>query len=174
MRRRASLVLLAAAVLAAPAWAQDTLADLLRRHFNEDLKVEAVRPFGPVSVVLVEFARRANSHEQWLVVAAGGRVVELLTEASRLAHDAEAPLRAAHPQAMLGAGSQVFLRREALPEGGQRLLFALPVMDGCRACGVVGIARIGIDVDAGGHMRAARLIDTFADPGADWADDPRL
>lgn len=181
MRRRAALML---PLLAAPAAAQGVafpladrpaLAVALQRHFNEALSVEDVRAFGPAAAVRVVFARRANSHEQWLVICGESRVVAVLDEANRLAGEIAASLRPAHPDAMLEVGTQAFIRAQDLPDGGKRLVFALPVLAGCRACAFLAIARIGMDADAAGAWRGAVALGSVATTsGQDWASDPRL
>ncbi len=181
MRRRHALFL---PFLAAPAAAQDapfpltdraTLATALQRHFGEALQVEQVRSFGTVAAIRVTFALRANSNEQWLAVLRGTRVIAVMDEANRLAAEVQDSLRPTHPEAMLEVGTQAFIRHEALPDGGARLLFALPVLAGCRACAFLAIARLGIDADAAGAYRGSRFLGTVpATSGQGWASDPRL
>lgn len=151
------------------------LGAALQRHFRETLSVQEIRRFGSDAAVLVEFAHRANSLEQWLVVARDARVVAVQDAAEGLARSVQASLAATHPRAMLDIGRQSFVRRVARAGGGQRLVFALPVVDGCRACALVAIARIALDVDAAGTYRDARSLGTVPVSGAaDWRNDPRL
>lgn len=181
MRRRLALTL---PLLAAPAAAQGiafpladraALATALQRHFNEPLSVGEIRPFGPVAAVRVTFPRRANSNEQWLVIFRETRVVAVLDEADRLAREIAAGLHPAHPDALLDVGTQAFIRAQNLPDGGTRLVFALPVLAGCRACAFLAVARIGMDADAAGAWRGAVALGTVpVTSGRDWASDPRL
>jgi hypothetical protein len=41
---------------------------------------------------------------------------------------------------------------------GQRFLFEAPLMNGCRACDVVGTATLGFDFSARGRFEGAKLI----------------
>ena len=142
----------------------------LRRH-----ALEEIRRFGPLAALRVFFAQRANSNEQWLVILRETRVIAVMDEANRLARDIEAGLRPAHPDALLDVGTQAFIRHRDLPDGGVRLIFALPVLAGCRACAFIAIARIAIDADASGAYRGAVSLGTVpASSGQDWASDPRL
>ncbi|MBW6399762.1 hypothetical protein KPL78_18020 [Roseomonas sp. HJA6] len=181
MRRRLALMLAFAAVPAASQGVAFPLGDpaalgaALQRHFNEPLRVEEIRRFGPVAALRVFFARRANSNEQWLVILRESHVVAVMDEARRLAREIQANLLAAHPDALLDVGTQAFIRQRSLPEGGQRLVFALPVLDGCRACAVIGIARIALDAGADGAWRGAVGLGTVpATTGQGWTADPRL
>jgi len=181
MRRRLALMLTLAAAPAAaqgvafPLGNKTTLGTALQRHFNEPLRVEEIRRFGPVAAVRVFFARRANSNEQWLVILGESRVVAVLDEANRLSREIQASLLPAHPDALLDVGTQAFIRDLALPGGGQRLIFALPVLDGCRACAFIAIARIAVDAEADGAWSGAVSLGTVpASSGQDWASDPRL
>lgn len=182
--RRLILLILPLLLLARPGAAQGipfpvedrtALQAALQQQLQEGLTVQEVRRFGPDAAVRVEFAQRANSLEQWLVVAQQRRVIAVQDEANGQARRVQASLQSAHPRAMLDVGRQAFVRRVALPEGRQRFVFALPVVDGCRACAFVAIARLGLDFDAAGRFRGTRSLGTVpVSSGENWMNDPRL
>ncbi|MBR0649459.1 hypothetical protein GXW78_07290 [Roseomonas terrae] len=177
-------LVLALPLVAAPAAARDVafplddrraLALALQGQFREPLQVEEIRRFGPLAAVRFAFLQRANSTVQWAAVIRQERAILVMGEANRLAPEVQASLRPAHPDAMLEVGTQAFIRHVALPDGGARLLFALPVLAGCRACAFVAIARLGIDVDGNGAYRGTSFLGTVpASSGQGWASDPRL
>jgi len=97
----------------------------------------------------ITYPFRANTNQGLWLVDADGRAVDvdenvLPAGAARLRADLE-PFLDAHPDAMPFAPAQA-LGSEALPDGGLRLRFAVP-MRTCHACEDVGTLELGYDFD---------------------------
>jgi hypothetical protein len=171
-------------LLAAPTAAQSTgyplddrsaLARALQDSYREALSVNEVHRFGSMAAVRITFAQRANSNVQWVAIIGRDRAILIMDEANRLAPTVQASLRATSTDAMLEVGTQAFIRHVQLPDGGGRLVFALPVLAGCRACAFLAVARLGVDTDAAGAYRGAAFLGTVpVTSGENWARDPRL
>jgi hypothetical protein len=51
-----------------------------------------------------------------------------------------------------------FETMQILPQGGQRFIFNFALLNGCRACEIVGTAQIAFDFDQEGRLKGTRLI----------------
>jgi hypothetical protein len=51
-----------------------------------------------------------------------------------------------------------FTSNEDLPNGGQRFIFMHPIVDGCRACEVIGEANVGFEFDSQGRFGGAKIM----------------
>jgi len=132
--------------------------------FNEYLDGEAYmveyRDMGLVGLALVEYPLRANTNQVYFLVggqppAVSSEIREELPVASQPEYKA---LAARFPQVEFWPSMAEFVRMEPLEGGGQGFVFSYPLLDGCRACGVVGKAVIRLDFASDGRYQGPRLL----------------
>lgn len=111
-----------------------TLENQLSRALRDKVEVTAIRSYGPLALVEVNYPLRANNNAGYLVLNGRPSVVdaETLVQAKPDANPGYKKIKASHPQAEVWP-TAVFSRVTSLPGGGQRFVFVLPVLDGCHA-----------------------------------------
>jgi hypothetical protein len=62
------------------------------------------------------------------------------------------------PEILLWTDYHDFEKMESLPQGGQRFIFKVIMLNGCHACEIAGWARIAFDLDQSGRLIATNLI----------------
>ena len=122
--------------------------------------VSGWREIDGVGIAEITYPFRANTNQgQWLVDA-DGRAVDvdenvLPAGAVRLRGELE-PFLDAHPDALPFAPAQA-VGRDALPDGGLRLRFDVP-MRRCHACADIGTLELGYDFDADRRYQGRSVI----------------
>lgn len=133
---------------------------LSRLAGGECFASEALPVGGLVLVTLVHPAR-ANANE--VPALYGGRPAlvstEIPLEGLGLDRSPElAALRGRFPEAEVWTVDPGFLDREDRPGGGERFLFAYPVLNGCHACEQVGRAVVALEFDRSRTYLGPRLV----------------
>ncbi len=123
--------------------------------------VSQYTPMGDLGLAVLTYPARANTNNVPCIL--GGRPAMVSTEFSAtdldLSADPEFPaIRARFPQAELWTVEPEFLAREGEPGGGQRFVFAYPLLDGCHACERAGTARVAHVFDRRKVYQGPRLL----------------
>lgn len=135
--------------------ARDVLSGLNGEGF-----MSAFRPMGRVDLATMTLPGRANTNEvPYLVNGRPWLVSTELDAPPDISGDPAYPaLRAAFPRLELWPSGAAFRAMDRLPDGGQRFVFAYPLLDGCHACTLGGYALIAHDFGPEGGYRGARLL----------------
>ena len=146
----------------------DYSALALSERLNDEVIATRFWDFGRVDVIEVHNPFLANTNDYPLFVNGTPDVIPVpFVEIERFTDSASRALLRRYPAAMLhGALSGPFHR--ALSDGTQRLVFATPVTDGCRACDVLGSALVAYEFDAEGRQIGVAPIGLVGD--GRWAE----
>jgi hypothetical protein len=115
----------------------------------------------PVQLGTIFTPWRANENTQYALLGGVPQVLFVEQETPRYeAEDAQEfrALKRAHPNAWLWVPGPKFDGVEATPDGGQRFLFRLRVLDGCHACTILGYIRVGFDFAPDGTYQASHVL----------------
>lgn len=124
--------------------------------------VSRADPVGGAGLILAVYTHPARANENEVACILGGRPALVSTEfdpaALKIAeHPAWAGIRARFPSAELWTVGAEFVEIREEPGGGQALVFAYPLLDGCHACDRAGIALVAHLFDGRKAYRGPRL-----------------
>jgi hypothetical protein len=123
--------------------------------------MSAFEDMGRVDLATMTFPARANTNEVPYLVNGNPALVstELDTQRITISSDPLYPkLKAAFPQLELWPSSAEFRAMDLLSDGGQRFVFAYPLLNGCHACELGGYALVAHDFGPDGSYLGARLL----------------
>jgi hypothetical protein len=161
------------AAAGAPADAVNFSRMLLQQSDGQLGVMSAFKSVGPVDVAQVFYPLRANTNYGLLLVNGDPNFLDVddFQKLDRKGMDDNPMYQAVkqkYPQTDMFAGdrsgNQPWPRVEPLPDGGKRFVVSYPLINGCRACASVGLARYGWDFDAKGKFLHAAYIPTPPPP----------
>jgi hypothetical protein len=121
--------------------------------------ISAWRPLGKAALASVTYPFRANTNEGTLLIGSDGAAIDV-DEGSVREEDRATPawraFAAVHPDAVPFAPAD-FVGSTATSDGGQRLLFATPLIT-CHACAEDGALLVAYTLDKAGIVRERQLL----------------
>lgn len=146
----------------------------LFKQSNGDVGImTAFKNFGPIDAAQVFYPLRANTNYGLLLLNGDPAVLDVddLQKLDRAAMDKDEMVQAIKqrfPKADLWpsdrSGAAPWPRTQPLPDGGTEFIVTYMVLDGCHACGHLGLARYGWDFDAKGKFLRTTYIPTPPPP----------
>jgi uncharacterized protein len=150
----------------AVAFAREIRGRLSRPSFERDAYAEQVTHLGPVSMVKVvfPFENQGIGNEDFLLLSPSRTITDpndsrFTGSDSSLAPSKQAAfsqLLTSFPNALVWPVPD-FDHEENSNQGGPRLVFKYPILNGCHACDLVGWAKFAFDFDSGGHFMGASI-----------------
>lgn len=125
-------------------------------RFEEHGRVDA-------GILVVPFA--ANDNGQWLLLNSFPAVIEARSSQSLdIAHHPDyRRLAALFPQVIPWEGDNQLEGASPLEGGGQRFIFTYPLVNGCHACDMLGVARLAFDFSPDGAFLGDSLLGITSD-----------
>jgi integrase len=137
-------------------------------RINKDGYLNSYRQAGPVGIAYTTYPFRANENHGYLLVNGNPPSIDVddisILDQKTLEKDPTyGKLKRLFPDIMLWGGNRhgkENIQKEALPEGGVRLIFIYRFLNGCRACRILGRAWIAFDFDNDGTFKGTKLLRT--------------
>jgi len=136
------------------------LAKQLSIALNDRVEIESVRQLGPLALVELNHPMRANNNKHWVVLNGMPPLVDAETEVGKTKADWNEDyiaIHRSHPKASIFP-TVLFLRTDKMSDQQTRLVFIAPIVDGCHACDIVGVAYYALDFDRSGKFLATRIV----------------
>lgn len=137
-------------------------------RIDNDGYLSGYRQAGPVGIAYATYPFRANENHGYLLVNGDPPAIDVddlsLIDRETLERDPTyGKLKRRFPDIMLWGGNRhekENILKEALSEGGVRLVFIYRFLKGCRACRVLGNAWYAFDFDKDGTFKGTKLLRT--------------
>lgn len=133
------------------------------RMINGDGYMDSFREMGKVDIATAFYPFRANTNGATFLVNGSPSLISL-EELDRWGKvdirtdPLYAGIARRFPDVMLWGGDPGYVSIQRLAGGGQRLIFAYALLNGCHACDVAGYAQVGFDFDGSGRFLVAKLL----------------
>lgn len=133
----------------------------------------AFKDYGTVDAAQVLYPLRANTNYGLLLVNGQPKVLDVddlkqLDEAGMEQGRMFQETRQKFPKATVWpgdrSGSDPWPRQQTLPAGGMQFVVTYPLLNGCHACGLAGVARFGWQFDAAGKFLGVKYVLTPLPP----------
>jgi hypothetical protein len=126
--------------------------------------------FGVVSIAQIELPGRANTNLIYIFVNGMPAVINaedgFTTKLPWMKNAAFLAIKGAHRNAAVFPNED-FVGESARPNGGQRFMFAAPIVNGCHACARVGIVYVGFDFGPLGAAKGTAITAVHRCPSSD-------